>query len=657
MNASQQRNSADSVRNSILQLPQMRIPARDPTRTIVPIAELERDLEVRIPKSTDLRPNDVIKLTRGGEFFGDEKTITQAELDDPALTEFTLLFRMAEFPAKGTDVFIDLDYGVYDPDSEDGEPSGIPVRTRFDQLAPAGVRPPPIAFTDEQLDGITDADLIDDKLPLLINPYYQGEAEDKIEFWIGSREDIGSGIWLPQSFDVTNPSLSTAGFITRAELESMGDGRRFFAYRVTDWAGNVSAPSSPVAIDVFIQLPALQAPLIPEADDGLITYNDAYPEVDVQIPAYPGASVGDEIVVTWGGQTMPPYRLTAQDVGNAPILVTLPVPFASALAQGNGPVDVTYTLRRGNRAPVNAPITQVQVNLRTPGGPDPDPDPENPVHGNIQPPVVKCGTSPDNTIEARDFGKDAEALIPRLGKDGNPIWVEGDIIQLYWHGQGDPGLQPIHVNAANGSADIRYPIPFDPVIKTTGTGEYDVYFTITRLLGANPAPIPVHVSSPTQLVKVSAGSQVPGGEDPLAPPTFPDANARNIIVRAVGMAGTRFRIPLSGVKNIELSRNPRVSYDFHGVSVPLGQYQPPTGDAPVIEASRITGEQALIQADIDRGYVDVLLPYSKTYFICRNGGFAEYSLSNDAGASSPPDRGYVYFALNRGGGVCDVPSA
>ncbi len=638
----------------ILALPELTVPARDATRGIIPIIELDNDLEVKVPKSSDLRPGDFIRLFNAGTWFGDELEITQADLDDPTLIEFTLIYPQSEFPAPGTDVTVALDYGIYDPFSENGQPSQRVVNTRFDRRAAGGAQLPPIAFTEEQLSGITEADMVADVLPLVISPYHYGEAEDKIELWLGTSADESSGTWLVPTFEVTNPTLNVRVEITRQELEDAGDGLRYFAYRVTDWAGNISGISSTTPIEVFLQLPALDAPLVPEADDGLITYNDANPSVGVAIPTYDGASAGDSIVLSWGAARLAPYVLTPADAINDP-LVTLEVPYAIVRQEGDGNINVRYQMSRAGQPPITSGDTPVEVNLTTPGGPDPDPNPELPEHGNIKAPTIKCGTSPDNTITPGDFGKDAVAIITRPGVDNKPIWLVDDVIQLHWQNISNPELTPVTVTVSNEPANINYPIPFTGVIDQTGSGEFDVYFTLTRELPASPNPVPVTVRSPIQRVRVTAGAELPGDGNPLNQASFPDANSRNIITRAVGMAGTVFRIPLAGVSNIELTKNPRVSYDFVGIETPLNQVTPPPPPFTPIEASRIKmAGVALTQSDLDTGYIDVPLPYSLTYYICRNGAIVDYTIENDIGPTQA-SQGYVYFALNQGGGTCTLP--
>lgn len=644
----------------IRQLQQMTIVGRDEKRTIVPISYLEQPLTILIARA-EIHRDDFLQLAIDGQLVGEEFYVKDLGFDDPGVTEFAISMPMSLYPAKGTDRILSLDYFVGDFYSGEGDFADLEVSTRFDQIAPGGKRPGQISLTPEQASGITEKDLEDDKLPLEVYSYYGAEADDTIEFWIGSRADEASGTWLGDRFTVIVPGEPPDAYITRAQLEAAGDGWRYLAYRIRDWAGNVSVMSSPIGVTVAVQLPTLYPAIIPEFDDdGLITYDDAYPDVEVQIPLYTGAAAGDIIALTWGGvPVVPPYTLTPDDVKGDPVAV-IRVPYAVVRQAGDGSVEVTYQMRRLNQPEVDAPPKQVEVNLTTPGGPDPDPNPELPWHGNIRAPLIKCGTSPDNTIEARDFGEDATATIYRTGVDGKPIWEIGDVIQLKWDNLEDPALAPITVTDQNEGADISYPIPFTSVIEPTGAGEFQVSFKVTRYLPTSSgAPVPSSARSPDQAVTVSAGNRLPGDGEPLAPATFPERRVEiNTLRYALRVTGTFFRIPLAGVTNIELSKNPTVSYDFVGVVTPDGQTTPPPPPHNFIEASRVSATDVpLTQKNLDDGWLDVRLEYPTSLMrICRNGAFVNYSLKNNQGVPVHAGEGYVYVAMNeRGTNVCILP--
>ena len=650
------------IGSRLVALPPLRVPVRDDEKKIIPIFHLNGPVEVVVPKSADLKDGDFLSLYRDGASFGVKRPLTQAELNDPTITEFILKFEVADFPAQGTDETVKLDYFVDDPSSGDGQPSGLPLDVRFDRRAAGGEQLGPIAFSSEQQSGITVSDLIDGLLPVAIKSYRYGEADDIIELWIGRIEgDESSGIWLPATFTVNNPELTTFVTYTKAELEAAGDGRHFFAYRVTDWAGNRSGISYDTGIDVFLQLPSLLAPVVPEFDDdGLVTFTDANPNVGVAIPQYPGAAERDEIIVYWGGVPLPPYPLSLEDAQSDPV-VTINVPLVNVQNAGNGAIAVRYEMRRTGQPPVQSPVTDVQVNLETPGGPDPDPKPELPYHDNIKAPLIKCGTSADDTIEAKDWEKNATATIFRAGKDNNPIWKRDDTIQLFWQNISEPAIPPVPITASLEPANIPIDIDFKKVIDVTGAGVFDVYFTLTRLLPPND--VPVTVRSPIKQVSVVAPGALPGDGDPLAQGQFPDANESypySLVQRDAGLRGTMFRIPLQGVTNIEIDKNPMISYDFVGIepydaATPVNGGVPPDPPFTSVEASRVQRVDVLLtQADLDLGYYDVPLPYTLTYYICRRWATLDYTIRNDFGPVSATQK-FVYFALNPRGEQCTVP--
>lgn len=641
------------------------VPARDPVRGIIPISELEADLLVRVSNGPEFLDSLTIQLFVGNDFEdasyrrGDPIELKGFDLSDPDL-KFDLYYKVSEFPPQGEDVTESLNYVLFDEDSGDFTP-GVPINIRFDRKPAGGDELPPIAFTDDQLSGITNSDLdVNGDLNVLIDPYYLGEDGDVIEMWVGDAVDSGS--YLTPPFTITNPKLQMQVKYTRAQLEAAGDGQDlYFGYKVTDFAGNESQISNLIRIPVFINLPELDAPVVPEAADGLVTYNDANPSVTVEIPHYDGAALDDGIVVIWAGARANRYRLTQEDIDRDPALpvASIEVPFALVAAGGNGTVVVSYEMDRANNPTTPSPGTDVPVNLTTPGGPDPDPDPETPEHGNVKAPLIKVATSPDNTITPDDFGQPGTATIFRVGNDLKPIWLVGDVIQMHWGTVSSPQIASVAVTAANEGANIPVPIPFDDVIEAEGVGPIPTYFTITRELPVPPpgsGTVPVTIKSAEQIVTVASSGALPGDGGQLRAAVFPEANARNIITKAVGSRGTTLRILLDGLTNIELASNPRVSYEFVGItSGDAGG--PPTPPGSPIEDSRISGvDVPLTQADLDQGYFEVPLPYAKTYYICRNGAKVNYSLANEVGRNSDHVEAFVRFAMNEAGGTCLVPS-
>ncbi|CAM3002029.1 hypothetical protein PSPL106493_00970 [Pseudomonas plecoglossicida] len=651
---------------SPLMLDPLVVPDRDPIRGIIPIDKLTADLLVEVPKGAEFRNSLSIQLFINNDFedpdnfIGDPVDLASFDLTDPTLVKFDLFYKTTEFPAQGANVTVSLNYFLFDTASESGVAAGLPLSVRFDRQPAGGDELPPIAFTDEQLSGITASDLdVDGKLNTIVDPYHLGEEGDLVELWLGDSATNGS--YLAPTYPVTDPRLQLPVSFTREQLDAVGDAQAmYFGYRVTDFAGNVSPVSNLTAIDVFINLPTLDPPVVPEAADGLVTYNDANPSVTVEIPRYDGAALNDAIVVLWGGLPTNPHALTQADMDRDPLLPVayIEVPYATVATAGNGmAIEVLYQMTRAGSPMLPSPKVDVPVDLRTPGGPDPDPDPELPEHGNIRVPSIQCGTSPVNTIDPTDFGKDAVATVFRQGVDNNPIWLVDDVIQMHWATISNPEIASMTVTVPNEGANIPIPIPFTDVIEAIGVGPVDTWFTLTRELPAEGGgTVPVTVRSPIQEVQVASASALPGDGNQLAAADFWEKNASNIIVKRVGARGTSVRISLAGVSNIGLALNPTISYNFVGLE--SGDANgPPTPPGAEIEDSRITATDVpLEQSHIDDGYFEVALPYAKTYFICRNGAKLNYSLANDFGRNSNHVEAFVRFAMNEAGGSCLVPT-
>lgn len=651
---------------SPLMLDSLVVPDRDPFRGIIPIDKLTDDLLVEVPKGTDFRKTLSIQLFINNDFedpdnfIGDPVDLESFDLGDPNLVKFDLYYKTTEFPAQGENVTVSLNYFLYDTASEAAEAAGLPLSVRFDRQAAGGDELPPIAFTDDQLSGITASDLDGDgKLNTIVDPYHLGEEGDVVEMWLG--ESATNGSYLAPTFTVTDPKMQLPVNFTREQLDNVGDAQAmYFGYRVTDFAGNVSAVSNLTAIDVFINLPSLDPPVVPEAADGLVTYNDANPSVTVEIPRYDGAALNDLIAVLWGGLPTNPYALTQVDLDRDPTLpvASIEVPYATVARAGNDmAIKVLYEMTRVGSPTLPSPEVDVPVDLRTPGGPDPDPDPELPEHGNIRAPSIQCGTSPVNTIDPTDYGEDAVATAFRQGVDNQTIWLLDDVIQMHWGTVSEPEIASVTVTVPNEGANIPIPIPFTDVIETIGVGPVDTWFTVTRELPTEGGGTqPVTVRSPIQTVQVASAGALPGDGNELAAADFWQKNDNNIIVQRVGIKGTSVRIPLVDVSNISLALNPTISYNFVGIESEDAN-GPPTPPGAEIEESRITATDVpLEQSHIDLGYFEVALPYAKTYFICRNGAKLNYSLANDIGRNSNHAEAFVRFAMNGAGGSCSVPT-
>jgi hypothetical protein len=612
-------------------------------------------------------------------------------LVDPLLPEFILRIEPTDLPPISAARFdvLQVDYSYFDPFAGNENPSGKPVQLIIDRHAPGGTppTPPAIAFTPAQLDGITEDELdqIADGLIVHISSWFDDDYDDQVELWLGTGPNAADGSYLTATPPaITDPSAGLEALFPRADLESVGTNPVFFGYRVTDWAGNISNLSETTAINVYLAgVPGdVDRPLIPEAapynpedgsgappGTGLLIWTEANPETTVHIPTYLNVAVGDRIYVLWNGQTLAPVQVTQVDIDEEPTngyLLHIEVPFPSIIAGTPGPnIPISYRISPASGTPaVTSPIQYINVNLETPGGPDPDPDPETPEHENMRPPVVLSDFpgSQNNLIPPEAYASAAKLTVSRAGLDNNVIWKVGDTLQVYWGTTPPDDPLPIPITAANETSNIIVPIPA-AFIASKGTGEIPVYYELTRDLGNNNL---VTARSPLQIVTVQAPGEAPGGTNPLAVADFPETvdpitgSPYRVLQRARGIDGTTFRIPLADAAGVALENvaaGDFISVDFYGVNDPLdGPGHDNDPSKPIIPESQITVvDYVILASDMTRGYYEISLPYSKSYYICRNLTVTKYSIRNAAGISKSAPDTLILFALNISGGTCTLP--
>jgi len=652
----------------------------------IKVDRLSGDVDFTIPMPTAAIDGNHAQVFVNGVGIG-----TSVEV--PATgTEFTLKITAADFAAATRYPFEtwSVDYNYFDPASGDENLSGFPVQLIVDRHAPGGRPPvpPAIAFTEDQLAGITEDDMDPalDALVVHISAWFDDDYDDQIELWLGDGPLVTDGNYLTAlPPPVTTPEQGMDVAFPRADLEAVGSNRVYFGYRITDWAGNVSNLSTVTPLNVFLSgVPAnLLAPLVPDAEPynpadgsgtppgtGLLVWTEANPEATVRIPIYDNVAEGDRVYVLWNTQTVPPVTVTQQDIDDEPAntyLLEIKVPF-QYVSDGAPGVNIPIRYRVfpvTNTPQVDSPAQYINVNLATPGGPDPDPDPETPEHGNMRLPRA-LSTAPgsvDNLIPPEAYNSQAYVTVRRAGEDNKPIWLIDDTLQVIWGDDATNNPGPIQITANEEPADLAVLIP-NALIVANGTGTIPLYYTLTRTLSPGND---VTVRSRTQPVVVQAPGDAPGGTNPLAVATFPDSvppvagNPNRLIQRAVGMRGTSLRVPLldaGGAPLANVAAGDFITVDFYGVDDPLdGPGHDNDPSKPVIPESRITvTDHVILQAEIDQGYYQVALPYAKTYFICRNLSVTKYSIRNAAGITKNAPDTLILFALNQSGGTCSLPT-
>lgn len=618
-------------------------------------AEFGKDYEVQLYEITDRaipRP------------IGAPHVVTDAEATDPT-TIYQLTIPVTEFPALGESKTLDLDYRVVDPLGGGDAFSGTRIEIVLDREAPGGSAAsemPILEFTEDQLSGITLADVVGDRIEVTLPAWYGEDLGDKVTLWLGTSEALADGSYLPArpADEVTLPGghgLVVEFLVT--EMEALGNVRQYFGYNITDIAGNISTRSPVVGIDVLLTgAPGnFLAPIVPDfLDHGVVTQKDAAELVEVQIPQFDNPAVGDRIYVLWGNTRMPPYFLTAADIADPSIepLATVLLPYANVIAEGSGVnKEVRYEVVRGTLVGGLSPLTLVDVNLSTPG-PTPDPDPTTPVHENLLPLTLVSAGGANDRIPPADFGPtlNATATVPFRGVDGQQIWLPGDRVQISWGGT--PVLPPTPITTANAGADITITIP-GSIITDFGVGSVPVTYSVLRDIP--PPPNVAEALSPVKAILVESTGLLPGDGVELPVAVFPEDKGTQLINRLPpsGLDGTPIRIPLTGVSNIAVGDTLTLRFVGRsgGVSIP------PVGDPPRAE---IPGTEVLITdhvltpEEFTVGFFQIDLPYNPILrAICRNGSTTDYSFTNASGTTNAKQQ-FMRIVLDIPGqsGVCSI---
>lgn len=640
-------------------LPPLQVPDTVFPDGTLPLAILGADLPVRIPnKVPEFPAGAVIQLYRVAEDgtateLGPQRPITQAESDDGSFV-FDLAIPKTDFPATGTTPWA-LDYSVFDPLSSGEGLSGNLVTVIFDREAPGGASPPDmplLEFTQEQLSGITLADVVGDGIPVSLPAWYLSAGLDVAQLWLSDTAAEDDAKYLPGTFTLTDASAGKAldvEFLV-TDIEPLGNKVLYFAYRLTDKAGNISPRSNPVAIEVLLtEAPTdLEPPVVPDNEaHGVVTQQDAAELVEVEIPNYTNAAEGDRIYVVWGNTKMPPVTLVAADLNPAPpaFLKVIKLPYADVLAEGSGNGKlVTYEVWRGSVLANTSPSTSVNVNLDSPG-PGPDPDPGTPWHENLVPLVVvgDSGAGGDNVIPPGDFNKDAVATVPHIGKDGMVIWKPGDRVQVSW--DGILIGTPFPITLANEKQDAKITIP--AVTVGASTGLKDVFYIVSRDLPPSNQ-VATAVSEPTP-VDVQSPGLLPG-DGSLAKAIFPEEDTvQNVINRVNGLDGTPIQIMLKGVSNI--AKDDLINLRFVGRE---GLVDP---TAPEISGTELVViDHKITDQEIALGYYELAVPYNPyLQKICRAGCTVNYSITNKVGTPVEADQKYIRIALGPVGDLFVCP--
>ncbi|MDB6049475.1 MAG: hypothetical protein JWR17_2221 [Pseudomonas sp.] len=374
----------------------------------------------------------------------------------------------------------------------------------IDRQAPGGSLISPLIFPRVVNDGLTSEELaaMADVLIGEVPAYFDIKTGDEIQtYWAGKvgpthtvrQTEVPGGGVLPERI--------TIGF-SRDFLEGIGDVKADVYYVITDRAGNVSVESEPVAFQLALNEPAadLPAPIIAQADDGVISDVDAKQSVSVDIPAYGDVRPGDEITLYWGANKLPVQPVNPGDEDEDPIF-TLLIAYATIALTPDGNVDVYYEVRRNTLLLGTSAVKTVTVLLALPG----PVSPEKPI-------IRGASANPDdndNVIDENDYLQSATAVI--AWKSG---FIEDDQLNLFWGQQPAPVQYRITLADVTAARDLSLTVP-NALIISEGTGtDIRVNYTVTH------AGNPNTTYSASQSVVVRRKGELPGGENGLPPPEF-----------------------------------------------------------------------------------------------------------------------------------------
>jgi len=339
----------------------------------------------------------------------------------------------------------------------------------------------------------------------------------------------------------------------RTLIEQVDDGTLNFSYRISDRAGNMSELATAVPIKVLLKggIEDLEAPSVPVfAANDIIVDADARAGVLVQIPLHENLEAGDAIQVIWGGIDLTPVPLLAGDLTDplfgpeGGIRVSYATLLAALGGATRGTVGVAYRVRRDAlEVGTSPPLEDVLVDLTLAGGVDP----ENPEHGLLVALTIMAqGETDPNQIPPAKSDLDATATIPWKNVDSDPVFLEGDLIQILWNST--LALTPPYAVTADdvtAAIDLELTVPGVIILAGGSAPDLPVTYTVTRALASPPDGHSNTARAPDQPVDVRSKADLPGGEAGLLAGSFSDAMGtppNQYISTLVARGGTPFRV-------------------------------------------------------------------------------------------------------------------
>ncbi|WP_263264292.1 hypothetical protein [Pseudomonas sp. RIT-PI-S] len=370
------------------------------------------------------------------------------------------------------------------------EPSE-PFLVRLDKVAPyegSGIEHPPAPVPASKI--VTDADLAAG-FSLQIPGYPDHQPGDMVYVWLEKELPGGNPPQLLVSPQATQAGGTTVQ-VPEANMVAKGDGRFFLGYVLADKAGNISAVSEGAAVTLVLgTLPStLGAPTVPAADP-VIDRADAKDGVYVDVPEMQGWKAGDQVTVTFGGQTLPPYTLNPgayQALVDVPQQVLLSV-FGTSATEVE--VDVTYTVSRLDWSSAASPVEKVLLDLSKAGPENPGwPDP---VNDQLLPVAVTSSSGQEDEIPEADLGKAATLTFTVY-----PDAKAGETVEFFWGAA--PFEQYTLTDDDIAANEVEVTIPWAAIETTLAQVAVEVFYRI-RLANA---PEENYQQSPSTTVDVSA---------------------------------------------------------------------------------------------------------------------------------------------------------
>lgn len=225
------------------------------------------------------------------------------------------------------------------------EVGSLPLSLTIDKVAPVlGDNQGSLVFDEEVLrDGVTARYLENNVLQALV-PSYQtpAVADTLIVYW--DREPFADE--EVDRYELKDPSQPISIVFSKEMILARGDGKRYVHYKVCDRAGNLSAGSRPVTLEVAATpIPRSLPPVLIEKAEGwgaqqTLTLNDFYPPLLVEVPASAVIYPDETLAVVWGAPGTAGYFTTSTPYNGQERLFEIPTQYV--LAQSTHTVTVLY---------------------------------------------------------------------------------------------------------------------------------------------------------------------------------------------------------------------------------------------------------------------------------------------------------------------------